>query len=266
MATPTLPNYHGRQLLRELKRMRELAGLTQDDAGKRLHMTLQKLSRIENGQLPGYHELRAMLRVYGLPRHDWEEALALWELARERGWWREFGLKDSSYVCMEQEAEHLVEFQLGTLPPLLQTERYACASLQHTDQPQTAVNIRLRRQQRLSGKNPLTVHSLIHEPTLHQGVDREQLRLLVDRALTAFVTLQIVPQTAGLHSGLDGSVMLLSFSDPHEPDIVFTESPLGLTQSQDATKTSAIRRRLDELTAIALPPDDSLNTIRALIW
>ncbi|ONI70463.1 hypothetical protein ALI144C_48335 [Actinosynnema sp. ALI-1.44] len=253
-------------MLRELKRLRELAGMTQDEAGRRLHMTLQKLSRIENGQLPGYHELRAMLRVYGLPRHDWEDPLALWELARKRGWWRDFGLKDSGYVCMEHEAEHLTEFQLGTLPALMQTEQYACASLKHTTDPQTAVSIRLRRQQRLLGKNPLVLHSFVHEPVLHQGVDREQLRLLVDRAQLACVTLRIVPQTAGLHSGLDGSVMLLSFSDPHEPDIVFTESALGLAQTQDPGKTAVIRSRLDRLAEIALPPDDSLNTIRALIW
>nr|CEL16784.1 Putative DNA-binding protein [Kibdelosporangium sp. MJ126-NF4]CTQ91987.1 Putative DNA-binding protein [Kibdelosporangium sp. MJ126-NF4] len=246
--------------------MRELADMTQDEAGRRLHLALQKLSRIENGQLPGYHELRAMLRVYGVPRQDWDGPLELWELARERGWWRDFGLKDSGYVCMEHEAARLFEFHLGVLPPLMQTERYALASLQHKGDPETAVSIRLRRQQRLLGDAPLAVHSLIHEPVLHQGVDREQLRLLVERAQMANVTLQVVPQSAGLHGGLDGTVMLLSFTDPNEPDIVFTESPLGLAQSQEPTVTGILSRQLDRLAGLALPPDDSVDTIKALIW
>lgn len=265
MATPPLPNYHGRQLVRELKRLRERTGLTQDDAGKRLHLTLQKLSRIENGQLPGYHELRAMLRVYGLPRADWDEPLTLWELARKKGWWHSYGLRDSSYVCMEQEADELVEFHLGTLPPLLQTERYARDSLAHVDDPETAVEIRLRRQERLLDKDPLVMRTLVHEPTLRQGVDRDQLTRLADHAQLPNITLQVVPLTIGLHSGLDGSVVLLSFLDPHEPDIVFTESALGLAQSQAPGRTSAIRDQLDRLSSVAVSPDDSLAIIKALI-
>jgi transcriptional regulator with XRE-family HTH domain len=79
MGTPRTPNYHGRQLLRELKRLRELAGMTQEEAGHELRLTLQKLSRIENGQLPGYHELRAMLTVYGLSGPDWDPYIKRWE-------------------------------------------------------------------------------------------------------------------------------------------------------------------------------------------
>ncbi|CAM3665751.1 helix-turn-helix transcriptional regulator [Kibdelosporangium persicum] len=265
MGTPSLPNYHGRRLLREVKRLRELAGLTQEQASTRLHLTLQKLSRIENGQLPGYHELRAMLRLYGVPRLDWEPLLDLWERARKRGWWRDFGLKDSGYVCMEQEAASVTEFQLGLLPALVQTERYARASLQHADDAETAVSVRMRRQQRLF-ENPLVLHALIHEPTLQQGVDREQLVQLVDRAQLPNVTLRIVPQSAGLHSGLEGSVTLLSFTDPREPDIVFTETVLGLAQTQDIARTSAVRRRLEQLATLALSAEDSLDTFKALIW
>ncbi|MFC0108885.1 helix-turn-helix domain-containing protein [Kibdelosporangium aridum] len=267
MGTPGLPNYHGRQLLRELKRLRELADMTQEEAGRKLHLTLQKLSRIENGQLPGYHELRAMLRLYGLAPQEWQPRLELWERARKRGWWRAFGLKDSSYVCMEHEAAWAFEFSLGLLPALLQTERYARASLRHVDDVEAAVSVRIRRQRRLfEEENPLVLHALVHEPTLQQGVDREQLLQLAERAQLPNVTLQIVPQSAGLHDGLDGSMTLLEFTDPHEPDIVCTESVLGLAQSQDIGKTAAARRRLDRLTTLALTPEDSLDTIKALIW
>ncbi|ONI71154.1 hypothetical protein ALI144C_52515 [Actinosynnema sp. ALI-1.44] len=265
MAKPVPPNHHGRRLARELKRLRELAGKTQAEAGRRLHMSLQKLSRIENGQQPGYHELCAMLGIYDVPSQDRDTLLRLWELARKRGWWREFGLKNSGYVCAEHEASHLVEFQLGTLPALMQTERYAHDSLQYADDPDTAVRIRLRRQQRLFDDNPLAVDSLIHEPVLHQGIDEEQSALLIDRAQMPNVTLRIVPQSAGLHCGLDGSVVLLSFDDPEEPDIAFTKSALGTTQSEDPDLTSAACRRLDQLATLALSPDDTLETLKKLV-
>jgi transcriptional regulator with XRE-family HTH domain len=271
MGTPGIPNYHGRQLLRELKKLREVAGYTQEEAGSELHLTLQKLSRIENGQLPGYHELRAMLDVYGLPSGEWQPYLDLWDRARKRGWWRKYGLPDSSYVCMEHEASQLYEFQLGYLPGLLQTERYARTIYEQavpTLGPKTIesnVSVRLRRQDRLFSDHPLTLRSLIHEPTLYQGVDRAQLTQLVARAEMPNVTVQIVPQTSGLHGGLLGSTILLSFDDQHEPDIVFAETFLGITQSQDDDKTAGARMMLDDISARALNPHESLVFLKRMI-
>jgi transcriptional regulator with XRE-family HTH domain len=271
MGTPGIPNYHGRQLLRELKRLRELAGMTQEEAGAELHLTLQKLSRIENGQLPGYHEMRAMLKLYGLPMSEWGPYLELWERARQRGWWRKYTLVDASYICMEQEAGTMAEFQACRVPELLQTERYARAIYERAVPRRNAkaitnnVAVRIRRQDRLFEENPLVLHSLLHEPTVRQGVDRQQLIQLVERAELPNVTLQLVPQSLGLHSGLDGSVILLGFDDPHEPQIVFTESVLGLSQSHDEEQTSAVRMMLDHLAKQAMSPEDSLLFLKRLI-
>jgi len=272
MGTPGMPNFHGRQLLRELKRLREQAGMTQDEAGGRLHLTLQKLSRIENGQLPGYHETRAMLKLYGLTAEEWVPYLELWERAKKRGWWRQYGLRDTSYVCMEQEASTVVEFQIGRLPQLLQTESYARASLRcavprcEDREIEAEVTVRIRRQDRLlAGKKPLVQHALLHEPSLYQGVDREQLIQLVERAQMPNVTVRVVPQSAGLHCGLDGSVVLLDFDDPQEPDIVFTETVLGLAQTQDDARTSAIRMMLHEVASHAMSQEDSLDMLKSMI-
>lgn len=266
MATPGTPNYHGRQLLRELKRLREQAGLTQEEAGGRLHLTLQKLSRIENGQLPGYHETRAMLKLYGLGQYEWQPYLDLWEHARERGWWREFGLRDASYVCMEQEASTMIEFQLGHLPEMLQTKHYARASLARHEDVESRVIVRLRRQRRLfADDTPLVLHTLVHEPVLSQGVDREQLLQLVERAQLPNVVVQVVPQSAGLHGGLGGSVVLLGFEDSQEPDIVFTETLLGLAHTQDEARTAAVRDLLRDLATVAMSPEDSLDVLKSLI-
>jgi transcriptional regulator with XRE-family HTH domain len=266
MATPGIPNYYGRQLLRGIRRMREGAGLTQEEAGRSLHLTLQKLSRIENGQLPGYHELRAMLRLYNVPQPEWATYLDLWERARKRGWWRQLGVRDSTYICMEQEASVMREFQLGRLPAMLQTGRYARAITECCGEDgENVVLVSMRRQDRLFAENPLTLHSVLHEPTLHQGVDRAQLIQLYERAQLPNVTLQILPQAVGLHAGLDGSMVLFEFDDPGEPEIAFTETALGLNHSQDEDRTAAVRAILDRLTALATSPEDSLTMIKRLI-
>jgi DNA-binding XRE family transcriptional regulator len=271
MGTPGVPNYYGRQLLRNIRTLREQCGMTQDEAGQKLHLTLQKLSRIENGQLPGYHELRAMLQLYGLQAGQWPPYFQLWDRARARGWWRKFGVRDTTYICMEQEASTMAEFSLGRLPELLQTEGYARRAVQgmfpgNDKAVDNHVAVRLRRQSRLfHEENPLTLHTLVHEPTLYQGVDRAQLAELHKRAQLPTVTLQIIPQRVGLHPGLDGSVVLLEFDDPQEPRIAFTESVLGVTYSQNEDKTAAVRRRLGHLAKLALSPESSLSALRRLI-
>jgi hypothetical protein len=270
MPIPFTPNYHGRRLLRELTRLRRQADLTQTQAALLLQMTAAKIHRIETHQLPGYHELTAMLDLYDVSDHAWDTYTELWEQARKRGWWRQYNLKDSSYVRMEHEAAASHEFQLGRIPELLQTEQYARAgfdqssTLRSNKTINNSVAICLRRQQRLFGHRPLILRSLIHEPTLYQGVDQEQLEQLLDRAHLPNVTLNIVPSTVGLHDGLEGSVTLLHFDDREEPDIAFTNGPLGMVHTQDRDKTLAMRRRLDRLTTLALSPEETISWLKDL--
>lgn len=270
MASTPDPNYHGRQLTRVLRVLREQAGLTQFDAGRRLHLTLQKVSRLENGQLPSYHELQAMLDLYGLPVGDWDQYLGLWERAKERGWWRKYGLTDAHYVVMEDAASEAYEFQLGYLPELLQTEQYAqmtCtddAAATSIKTINSKIKVRIARQRRLLADPPLRLHSIVHEPVLHQGVDRAQFTHLIRQATLPNVTFQILPQDRGLHQGLRGSLMLLSFADSNEPDIAFSESALGCSDTQDNEQTSTARRTLDRLAALALSPDESVELLAAL--
>jgi transcriptional regulator with XRE-family HTH domain len=259
------PNYHGRQLIRRLKKLRELARLGQQEVADELNFTMQKLSRFENGQLPGWHELGAMLDLYGLPSSEWQPYLALWDKAKQPGWWRKFRLKDPRYVRMEHEASAKYEFQLGFIPTLLQTETYARLLLERTGRPVSSeLPVRMHLQKRLYSNDKLRLHALMHESTLHHGVDRAQRIRLIERAELPNVTLQVVPQSVQLHAGVGGSVILLSFDDAEEPDIAFAETPLGPIQTQDVQKTAAARRTLDTIAATALSHDASVALIRTI--
>lgn len=259
------PNFHGRRLIRELRSLRLRTGMNQHEAGARAHIDLQKLSRMETRQLPTYHELCTMLDIYGVLSSDWAPYLELWDLARRPPWWRQFGVKDPRYLRMEDEAILLYEFRLGHVPELLQTPEYARAMHARLGDPAagTHVEVLLRRQQRvLDGR--LAVYALIHEPVLYQGVDRDQLIRLVELAQLPTITLQVVPQSAGLHGGLRTSISLLSFADD-EPDIAFTPTLTGVAETQDPADLIHIKRTIDSLAAQAMTPRISTVFIKDML-
>lgn len=266
-AKPHLPNYYGRQLQRLIRRLREQAQLTQEEAGERLHIDHRKLSRLERRQLPTYHELVLMLDVYGVLAGDYAPYLELHDLAKQRDWWRSYALKqrDKEYIRMEDAAAAKYEFQLGQVPTLLQTESYARATLSSCSRKSAAAltEVRMQLQQRLTAEPKLTLRALIHEPVLHQGVDGDQLRKLLDFSQLPNVTIQVVPQ-AKVHDGLKSSMILLSFDDPDEPEATFFENVVDLHGTQDPDRTATVKRVLANVTKLARSPEQSVALIQDL--
>lgn len=206
-----------------------------------------------------------MLDLYGLLTDDWQEYLHLWDLAKTPAWWRQYRIKDPRCVRMENEAAAKWEYQLGTVPTLLQTEQYMRAELAGSEIAgggiENQVAVRMRLQERLYGDQKLKFHALVHESVLHRGIDHDQVRLIVERASLPNVTFQIAPESNRFRDGVRGSVILLSFEDPREPDIAFTDTLLGLVQAEDEDRVSVVRRVLKRLTSLALSPEESLTRV-----
>ncbi|HEX7302026.1 helix-turn-helix transcriptional regulator [Lentzea sp.] len=62
---------------------RERAGMSQKEASDRLSYNVPKVSRIENGQLPDIHALRAMLNLYGVIGDEEAPYIEMWMLAKK---------------------------------------------------------------------------------------------------------------------------------------------------------------------------------------
>jgi transcriptional regulator with XRE-family HTH domain len=270
MGIRKLPNFYARQLARDLTGLRVAAGFTQVEVALALEMSDKKVSRFETGQLPGYHELHDLLDLYGVPVCDWQPYLDAWKLANKKGWWHGLKLRDFSYVCNEHEATTIRDVQLTCLPVLLQTRDYADHLLRTVEPPhsraQLAVELqaRLRRQERLDTDHPVRLHALIYQPVLH-GLSHAQLKLLLQRAGQANVTIQVIAQCDVPCGGLGGSFSLLSFPHKDEPDIAYTNDPLGLSQSDNPDRIASLRRNFRNLAHRALSPDASCAYIRRLI-
>src|SRR4051794_34483787 len=83
-----------RVLARELRGLREAAGLTLEDAAARLDIAPSTLSRSESGQQQiSVHVVKSMLDVYEADDR-WDELLRLARASRQRGWCHAFGPGD----------------------------------------------------------------------------------------------------------------------------------------------------------------------------
>lgn len=263
------PTFRQVRLGEALKRLRERAGLSQREAAYRLRYNYQKLSRIENGQLPEYHGLRAMLDLYGVLVSEEAPYIDMWERASEKGWWHPYGLDDQGYISLEHDAISVCEFSLGYVPGLLQIETYMRAvfrgwHLQHSRKwTENQIVIRTRRQQRLEDDGPLLYHGVIAETALKQA-DREQLSYINDRASLSNVTVQVLPDVAGLHDGQNGAFTVLDFAYPGEMSVLYVEHPAGSTHVEDIEQVKATKLVFKHLSKLALTPDESAEWIERL--
>jgi transcriptional regulator with XRE-family HTH domain len=256
------PTFRQRRFGDALRVLRERAGLTQQEAAVSLHYDNRKLSRIENGQRPEYHGLRAMLDVYGLTVPEWTPYLDMYERANEKGWWHPYRLEDQGFISLEQDASLMRSFELGYVPGLLQAEDYirsvfAAARVQRSRKwIDTQVAIRIRRQQRLVQPDPLRLHVVIAESALSQAT-AAQRRHIADRGRLANVTVQVLPQSVAFHEGQQGSFTLLDFPDPSDPRVLYIEHIAGYVHIEDPQQVKASRLVFDQLSKMALAPAES---------
>ncbi|MCU1683852.1 MAG: Helix-turn-helix protein [Amycolatopsis sp.] len=269
------PNLPARQLGRALRRLREQVGLTQDEAGNSLRFSKSKMSRIEGGYLPDYHGFRALLDRYGLIVSDWDEYIAAYDRAKQRGWWFHYGVDNRGFLPIEAEASLVREFQFGYVPGLLQTEAYMREVFTSDRRPlagqklENAVAVRLRRQRRLVEEPILRLHVIVDEGALCRAVltgeaHQEQLRHLVNQSSLQNVTIQVVAESIGAYPGQFGNLIVASFPDDEEPDVAYVEHVFGSVHVEKEAEVSAARMAFKDLADRALDQADSIALIERL--
>jgi transcriptional regulator with XRE-family HTH domain len=256
--------------------LRAATGLSQQDAAKRLHFDHRRMSRIELGQqVPRYHDLRAMLDLYGLSIDAWDPYLEMAEQARRKSWYHAYGLDDYGYVSMEDEASQVREVQPAFVPGLLQTANYIRALYENTSEPfsepeiELAVEIRRQRQKRLtSATNPIRMHAILDETVLRRELSprvmREQLNYLVLATELESVTVQVLPKSIGNHDGLHANFSVLSFPDDEEPDVGYVEHVAGSVLIEKDKEVAKCSLTFEDLARRALSQTESVRLIEQL--
>jgi transcriptional regulator with XRE-family HTH domain len=272
MDRPSKPNYRRRQLGRTLRKLREAAGLSQEDAGRPLRFSTSKLSRIEQGYIPGYNDFLALLDRYGIIASDYGEYVRMFDYAKEKGWWHAFGLSDRGFVSVEAEASWIRNYQLGFVPGLLQTEEYMRATFAGARDPvegdslENQVRVRLLRQDRLTEAPVLNLHTVVDEFALRrEPCDAAQLRRMLAAAELPNVEIQVLPQHVGSHDGLYSNFILAGFPDKAEPDLAYVSYGFGALQIEKEAEVRAARLTFDHLADRAMDHEDSRGFIARMI-
>ena len=276
-ANPTMLR---RQLGAELRRLRERAGRTVAEAARSAGWSESKLSRIETAN-SGLRraDLDRLLDAYAVTDPERTRINALAGQAQQRAWWEAYGeaLPDAyeAYIGFEAEASAISSYHAQLVPGLLQTAEYASAVMQTLvfSQPELInerLAVRLARQAVLARDPPPQFWTILDEAVLRRPVGapdvmRRQLMRLVEASERPMVTIQILPFEVGAHRGMEGSFIVLEFEDGGtESTLVYCE---GMTGGVFRSKPAELRSywmSFEALRSVALPPDRSVEFIKAL--
>jgi hypothetical protein len=262
VASSVNPTVRRRRLGQELRRLRELKGMTAEEVAERLLVSQSKISRLENGRRSiSQRDVRDLCGVYEV--EDVRIVDSLMQMAkdsRQQGWWHSFGdIPYSVYIGLETDAASLRVYDPQVVPGLLQTRQYAEALITGA-LPETAladvekrVQVRLRRQERISApENPLRLWTVMDESAVRRVVGnrslmRDQLEHLVEQSQLPHVTVQVIPFDMGAHPGLNGQYAILEFPDAADSSVVYIEgvtSDLYLEKANDVQKYSVMYEHL----------------------
>lgn len=268
------PTVRRRRLARELRRLREQAGMTADEVTRALEWSVGKVNNLEKAKAvqPRVADVRNLLDLYNVTDEDQREALSeLTREARKRGWWTEFGKLDDDFVEFEAEADKISTWQPLVIPGLLQTEEYARRIqrgylVTDDDEIERMVNLRTKRQEILAADSPPEVWAIIDESAVARSfgspqVKAEQLQRLIDTERMSHVNVQIMPLNADPHPGLSGSFVLLDYED--DPSLVYREMRPESSYSEGAAVDER-RRVFKHLSASALGIPESAALLRRL--
>ncbi|MFJ2111715.1 MULTISPECIES: helix-turn-helix domain-containing protein [unclassified Streptomyces] len=262
MASNVNPTVRRRRLGQELRRLRELKGMTAEEVAERLLVSQSKISRLENGRRSiSQRDVRDLCGVYEV--EDQRIVDSLMQMAkdsRQQGWWHAFGdIPYSVYIGLETDAASLRVYEPQVVPGLLQTRPYAEAlingALPEAPVPdvEKRVGVRLRRQDRVNTPdNPLRLWAVVDEAALRRVVGsrqlmREQLEHLLEQSQLPHVTVQVLPFDMGAHPGITGHYAVLEFPDTADSSVVYIEgvtSDLYLEKANDVQRYSVMYEHL----------------------
>jgi transcriptional regulator with XRE-family HTH domain len=275
------PTMRRRRLAAELLRFRRDAGLSIDEVVRHLGWTSSKLSRIENRQIGiTTADVRKLLDIYEINSQTQRDVLLdMARRAKERGWWHAYGdvipTEYGTLIGLEVEASKIRTYQPELVHGLLQTEAYARAVIRIARPNDTSeeidrrVEVRLARQQVLTGDNPPRLRVVLNEGAVRRVVGgreamREQLRHLATERDRSNVVVQVLPYSAGEHPAMTGPFEILDFPQAADLGVVNVENMTGALSLEKPDDLRQYVTAFDYVSAAALGPKESRDMMISL--
>ncbi|MEV6640031.1 helix-turn-helix transcriptional regulator [Amycolatopsis sp. NPDC051371] len=257
----------------QLRRLREEAGITRQQAGYNIRGSESKISRLELGRV-GFKErdVTDLLTMYGVDDSTERQTfLEMVKQSNEPGWWRRFGDTMPNWftdlVGLEEAAARIQIWEPLYVSGLLQIEGYARAIFSH-GRPEMAdervdqlVALRMRRQKMFSRPDAPRVWMVLDESVLHRPIGgmkvlKQQIEYLLEMSALPHVSVQILPFS---RSGLSAehAFSLLRFGEPELPNIAYVEYLTGAHYIEKREEIEKYSRSLDMLAVDSETPERS---------
>jgi transcriptional regulator with XRE-family HTH domain len=262
----------------QLRRFREAAGITPEQAGYAIRGSRSKISRLENGRVRlKSRDVTDLLTLYKVTDDEVRaKFLALASQSNSPDWWTKYSdiLPDwfETYLGLEAAASTIRTFEVQFVHGLFQTEDYARAVTRlgrktaPPEEIERRVALRLKRQELLSRPNPPRIWSVMDEAVLRRPVGgpevmRAQFNHLIEVSELQHVTLQVVPFAIGLHAGESGSFTVLRFEEQDLPDVVYIEQLTGAIYLDQRSDVEHYLEVVDDLSSQAPTPAETTRFI-----
>lgn len=248
----------------EMRAAREQRGWSQADLADKIPYSLSTISMVEALHRAPTRDLAGHLdKGFGTPGTFARLEARLRDLP--------FPASFRPFAAYEVEATALYVFEHSLVPGLLQTPGYARAVL--ATRPNTAedevdnlVAARLARQAVLTRDDPpppllwaLIDEGVLYRPVAAPEVMHDQLMYLADRSRLPNVTIQVLPYSAGGHTGLLGAFVIADLGS--SAGIVNVEDITYGRVFEDAATVSQVTLHYKSLQSEALPKGASRELI-----
>jgi len=281
---PSSPTVASWELALRLRQRREQLGIEVRTITATLGFSRNYWSAVENERkILAEDKLKTVLNTFEFDEEEQRELLDLRETAKRRGWWTSYSAlfrEDTLRLYgLEHGAQSIRTYDSLLFPGLLQTADYARAlmtaeipTIRQVEVGQR-VEVRMRRQQRISGDDPLHLTAVVSEAALRQEtggprVLRDQLahlaRMIEDRP--DVVDLRVIPFTATGCGVFGASTFhLLDFASSRLPTLLWQETVTTGVVIDNASQVRDISLTYAEALGRALSGQDSLDRIKQRI-
>ncbi|WP_327111151.1 Scr1 family TA system antitoxin-like transcriptional regulator [Nocardia sp. NBC_01730] len=274
---PVSPTVARWELVLRLRELREQRGFDSAGFAERVGFTPANWSHVEKGRrVLTTSTIGPVLELLEVETEERAELLALLEASKQRGWWAKssalIGPELQRLYGMEFGAQSIRSYDSLVVPGLLQTEDYARALISadvmiRPVQVEQLVAIRMRRQERLRGPDPVELTAVFGEGTLLQEtggpeVLRGQLNYLADLIdELETVEVRVIPFAATSGAVLGGSSFhLIDFAGEQLPTFGWAESAVfgGAVDDPDLVRdlsfayVRALEQSLQRMQSLAL--------------
>jgi transcriptional regulator with XRE-family HTH domain len=270
---------------RELRRVRDDAGLSGPQLAAATGISQPKISRLEQGQhRPKIPDVEAWLDACRVPP---DERARLMQLARDaqteitglrallRG---SIATRAREFLAMDAATRQVRQFQPYIVPGIAHTEEYAAgcivaANLTGEPDIDSAVELRMRRGDRFREPDAPAYHMVVTEAALRfrPAVDEPDrviagtLRKLLDTARAPNITFQVIRAEAPMTALPQCAFSIFDWANTEDPTLAQIETPAGEVTYTDPDDVAGFEIVWRRMCAAASTPDESIAFLQQLV-